>query len=191
MPIYLYIKQHELTGLKYFGRTTKNPYKYNGSGKYWKRHVKKHGKFINTIQVWKFEDQQKCTEFALNFSKENDIVESKHWANEIIEDGLYSNGYGMLGRKQSEKQKKIAKLIFSAPRPVEWIENHKKSMIEYRSREEYKNPMLGKSHSEQSRKKISENHHDVCGKNNPMYGKKHSEETRRKISEAAKRRKST
>lgn len=32
---------------------------------------------------------------------------------------------------------------------------------------------------------------DVCGKNNPMYGKKHSEETRRKISEAAKRRKST
>jgi hypothetical protein len=29
---------------------------------------------------------------------------------------------------------------------------------------------------------ISKNHHDVSGKNNPMYGKKHKEETRKKIS---------
>jgi hypothetical protein len=44
-PTYLYIKQHSITGLKYFGKTTKsNPYKYNGSGKYWIRHINKNGK---------------------------------------------------------------------------------------------------------------------------------------------------
>jgi hypothetical protein len=32
-------------------------------------------------------------------------------------------------------------------------------------------------HSEQTKSKISENHHDVNGENNPMYGKKHSPET--------------
>ena len=33
MTIYLYVKQHSITGLKYFGRTTQaNPYKYKGYG---------------------------------------------------------------------------------------------------------------------------------------------------------------
>ena len=45
-------------------------------------------------------------------------------------------------------------------------------------------PMYGKNHSEETLKKISENHADVSGENNPMYGKNHSEETRKKISEA-------
>ena len=43
-------------------------------------------------------------------------------------------------------------------------------------------PMFGKKHSEESKKKISDNHHDVSGKNNPMFGKKHSEESKKKIS---------
>ena len=68
------------------------------------------------------------------------------------------------------------------------------------------NPMYGKKHSEETRKKISEHHADVSGENhpmygkhhseetlikmrgenNPMYGKKHSEETRKKMSDAFK-----
>ena len=37
-PTYLYVKQHNKTGLKYFGKTTKkDPLKYKGSGLYWKR----------------------------------------------------------------------------------------------------------------------------------------------------------
>lgn len=31
-PTYLYIKVHSITGMKYFGKTTKNPIKYDGSG---------------------------------------------------------------------------------------------------------------------------------------------------------------
>lgn len=40
--IHLYIKTHNTTGLKYFGKTTKDPYKYLGSGKHWRAHLKIH-----------------------------------------------------------------------------------------------------------------------------------------------------
>lgn len=43
-----------------------------------------------------------------------------------------------------------------------------------------------KGHSPEIREKISQNHHDVKGKNNPMFGKKHSEETKKKISKNRK-----
>lgn len=90
MIIYLYVKQHSITGLKYFGKTERsNPFKYPGSGSYWKRHIKKHGKeYVKTIELWSFDDQDLCTEFALKFSEENDIVESDVWANLRYEDGL-------------------------------------------------------------------------------------------------------
>ena len=44
-------------------------------------------------------------------------------------------------------------------------------------------PMYGRTHTEESRKKISKNHHDVSGKNNPMFGKKHTKESRKAMSE--------
>lgn len=37
-PTYLYIKEHDITGLKYLGKTIADPYSYLGSGKYWKDH---------------------------------------------------------------------------------------------------------------------------------------------------------
>jgi hypothetical protein len=42
MTIYLYVKTHNNTGMKYLGKTTKpDPHKYPGSGKRWTRHLKK------------------------------------------------------------------------------------------------------------------------------------------------------
>lgn len=41
-----------------------------------------------------------------------------------------------------------------------------------------------KSVSDLTKQKISKNHADVSGENNPMWGKKHSKETRKKISKA-------
>jgi hypothetical protein len=59
MIIYLYVKQHSITDLKYFGRTVRNPFKYPGSGTYWSNHFKKHGKeHIKTLEVWGFDDQE-------------------------------------------------------------------------------------------------------------------------------------
>lgn len=50
-----------------------------------------------------------------------------------------------------------------------------------------KHPMYGKHHSEESRRKISENHADFSGEKHPMYGKHHSDETKRKLSEIRQR----
>ena len=91
MPIYtitwLYIKQHNQTGLKYFGKTMNDPYLYKGSGKYWLRHLKKHGNDVSTTWAVPFEDKQELVDFALRFSEENNITESKEWANLRPENG--------------------------------------------------------------------------------------------------------
>ena len=87
-PTFLYIKRHIVTGLLYFGKTVKNPNKYKGSGIYWKRHLQKHGSHVETLWYCLFLDAQTCSEFALLFSKNNNIVESSEWANLIDENGL-------------------------------------------------------------------------------------------------------
>lgn len=111
MIIYLYVKQHNKTKLKYFGKTIKDPYKYNGSGVYWLRHLNKHGTDISTLEVWSFDNQDECTKFAIDFSYKNKIVESSDWANFIIEDGI-DNPPSVKGTKQSkEHRQKISKAL--------------------------------------------------------------------------------
>jgi hypothetical protein len=103
-PTYLYIKQHNKTGLKYFGKTTKeDPVKYTGSGIYWQSHLKKHGKDISTLWYQRFYDQKSLTEYALVFSEENNISESEEWANLKYEDGLEG---GFTGTPRSEETKR-------------------------------------------------------------------------------------
>lgn len=87
-PTWLYIKQHNTTGLKYFGKTVKNPYKYRGSGTYWKSHLKKYGYDISTIWCKLYTNIDEIVKYAVQFSEENKIVESNDWANLIIENGI-------------------------------------------------------------------------------------------------------
>lgn len=105
MIIYLYHKRHRKTGLNYFGKTVFDPYNYSGSGKYWKRHLSKHGNDIETASVWEFTDQEECTKFALEFSMDNNIVESKDWANLKMEDGRDGGDPGPIGRKKIAESK--------------------------------------------------------------------------------------
>jgi len=87
--ITLYLKQHSVTKLRYFGFTRRDPYKYLGSGKYWKNHLRIHGK-EHVITVWtkKFNSRDDAYEFATFFSEVEDIVNSvdkyskKRYANE-------------------------------------------------------------------------------------------------------------
>jgi hypothetical protein len=105
IPTYLYIKKHSVTGLKYFGKTTKsNPYKYLGSGKHWKRHIKKHGKqFVKTIWLSEPYIDTSITEVALLISEHWDIVNSNEWANLIPENGI--NGGSLKGGTLSAEHK--------------------------------------------------------------------------------------
>ena len=98
MKIYLYIKTHNLTGLKYFGKTTQlNVEKYRGSGTVWMNHIRKHGYDVSTEIIACFEDIEKCKEFAYDFSIKNDIVNSSEWANLEIE---RIEGYGNFKNKE-------------------------------------------------------------------------------------------
>lgn len=98
-PTFLYIKQHKITGLKYFGKTTKTEYEllhhYYGSGVYWKRHIAIHGKeHVETIWYKLFTDYATLTEFAIKFSQENNIVLSHSFANLVEENGLDGSTVG-------------------------------------------------------------------------------------------------
>jgi len=88
-PTWLMIKKHNQTGLKYFCKTTRpNPHVYKGSGVRWALHLKKHGRDVSTIWCKLFTDMNELMYCAITFSIEHKIVESKEWANLVIEDGI-------------------------------------------------------------------------------------------------------
>jgi hypothetical protein len=89
MKYYLYVKTSPL-GLKYLGKTTKNPFKYNGSGELWKRHLKKHNLKSIDIQteiILETDNEKTLIEKGIEFSLKYNVVESKVWANLRIENG--------------------------------------------------------------------------------------------------------
>lgn len=91
-PTYLYVKTHNVTGLKYFGKTISNdPHKYKGSGIRWLNHIRKHGYDVSTEIVGLFTDFHWCLLYALEFSELHNIVASNDWANlktESVDGGL-------------------------------------------------------------------------------------------------------
>ena len=134
-PTWLYIKQHNITGLKYFGKTRSDPLKYKGSGTYWNRHLKIHGNNVTTIWSKLFTDECEMINYAKNFSIENKIVESIDWANLIPES--CEDGGGVKGRVGvPHTEISLAKIkAYRATQPA---------------------PMLGKHHTEQAKEKIKE-----------------------------------
>ena len=86
--IYLYVKTHNVTGLKYLGKTVSaDPHSYPGSGTRWKRHIKKHGNDVTTEILLASSDKEELKETGLFFSKLWNIVNDKNWANIIPESG--------------------------------------------------------------------------------------------------------
>ena len=92
----LYIATHNITGKKYFGKTTRFftqeslQENYTGSGKYWNKHKKKHGDDV-TMEIYCIcslneSDEDYVVPIALKFSEENNIVKDKEkWANLMSE----------------------------------------------------------------------------------------------------------
>lgn len=116
-PTYLYVKIHNSTGLKYFGKTIKNPNAYLGSGKHWLRHLKVHGTDISTNVIGYYTDREECINAAKKFSIENNIVESTEWANLCPENGT-DGGYRINNH---------CKELNKHPRTQSWNKNISKS----------------------------------------------------------------
>lgn len=180
---YLYIKRHKVTGLLYFGKTAGTEQylleEYNGSGKYWNRHINKHSTKVETIWYCLFTNKNDLVEFAMHCSKQWDIVNAvdstgkKLWANEKNENGLDGNPSGF---KHSESAKQ--KMSAAKKGKVASTET-KKKMSDAKKGRPARNK--GVPHTVESRQKISI---AVTGENNPMFGKTHSIEAKQKISVA-------
>lgn len=78
---YLYVKTHNVTGLKYIGYTSQDPFKYKGSGLRWVPHVKKHGNDVMTEILLATENKEDIKKTGEYFSTLWNVVESKEWAN--------------------------------------------------------------------------------------------------------------
>lgn len=90
---YLYRKTHNKTGLMYLGYTKTDPFKYKGSGLYWKRHIKLYGNDVTTEILYESDDIDDISEIGKHYSKIWDVVNSTQYANLCEEDGnkLYGN----------------------------------------------------------------------------------------------------
>ena len=185
MCIYLYIKTHNKTNLKYLGQTTaKDPHQYTGSGVYWKSHLAKHGKDFRTEILRVCESKEEVKEWGAFYSELWNIVESPEWANLKVEQG---DG----GRQSEEVRKRIGekgrgRIPWNKGKKI-WSESDRRRISEeQRARPPQSKETVekraaknrGKVRSEESKRRTSET----------LKGGKFSEETRRKMSEAAKRR---
>ena len=107
MNIYLYVKTHSKTGLKYLGKTTKDPYTYLGSGVYWKAHLKEHGEEHTTEILRECKSNKELNEWGRYYSKLLNVVENKEWANRIPETG--GGGNHTPERKELFRQQQLGK----------------------------------------------------------------------------------
>lgn len=106
---YLYVKTHNITGLKYLGFTKKeDPHKYTGSGKYWLAHLKKHGRNYTTEILKECSSKKEIKELGTYYSNLWNIVLAcdkygkKTWANEKLEtaDGIDSETASKLNKQR-------------------------------------------------------------------------------------------
>lgn len=159
VPSKLYIK--ELAGVKYFGKTSLDDvYSYTGSGTVWRKRIKKYGK-ENIKTLW-VSDTFYCPyaiqEAALKFSIENNIVESKEWANLKPETGLDG---GFFGKQSEEAKAKISKANTGVVRDDEYrakVSKVHKGKIETAETKLKKSlAHMGNKHSAETLKKLSDN----------------------------------
>lgn len=84
---YLYKKTHTITGLKYLGKTKRDPFVYKGSGKRWTQHLKIHGDYVETEILAECQTNQEIKKLGEYYSRLWNIVEDRDWANLKEESG--------------------------------------------------------------------------------------------------------
>lgn len=140
-PTFLYLKQHSITGKRYFGKTSRSEHdllnNYHGSGVYWNNHINKHGKeHVMTVWYELFTEQSDIVDFATFFSESEDIVNSLRYANSTPEDGLngwaIGNTLGLLhkdklkGPQTVEHREKLSKANKDKPQGPQTAEHSRK-----------------------------------------------------------------
>ena len=128
--MYLYVKTHNKTGLKYLGKTVnEDPHKYPGSGKVWRRHLDKYGYVYTTEILLETDSEQELKEKGIYYSNLWNVVDSKDWANLMIEQGDGGDTSASLAYQQYIKDR------------------------DYNGK---KNPFYGKTHKDETKKLLSD-----------------------------------
>jgi len=103
MCIYIYVKTHKITGLKYLGKTIRDPFKYKGSGVRWSSHLKKYGNFVDTEILKECASNEEVKVWGIYYSNLWNIVNDPSWANLKVEEG--DGGGGCPGYKHTDESK--------------------------------------------------------------------------------------
>lgn len=182
--MYLYVKEHNTTGLKYLGKCKTDPFKYRGSGVYWRRHLKKHGENVSTEVLLETDSLEELSKTALYYSNLFDVANSHAWANLKPENGL-DGGTHKEWVTSATKQKMSLNRKGKVGRAAGWKhepETLKKMSEAAKNRCEVQGPpkgcfkpgqqssFKGKKHSDESRALISQKHKGRVG---TFKGKKH------------------
>ena len=193
----IYLKETPL-GLKYLGKTQQNPFNYDSSGIYWKRHLKKHNfkkSDIKTTILYETTNQDDLKKMGLHYSNLFNVINNHEYANLINEEGqggrtLYNENHP--SKKFSENLKKY------------WTEEKRKMQSEKmlsdnpskkdNVKEKLSNIKKGtKFTDEQNKKKGKSGDLNVSKRNDvrekiskSLTGRKLSEETKLKISQTLK-----
>lgn len=97
MIIYLYLKQHNKTGLKYLGKTKQNPHEYTGSGIDWIEHLSIYGNDVSTEIIKECYTNNELNLWGRFYSTIFNVVESSEFLNRIPETG--GGGGGVLSEE--------------------------------------------------------------------------------------------
>lgn len=119
MSFKLYVKTHNITGLKYLGFTAKqDAHKYTGSGFHWRKHLRVHGKHYDTEILLETDDLQLIREKGSFYSQLWDIVKSPKWANEKPETGPGVIPSPAMVQKQLETKRRNGTLNANTPESI-------------------------------------------------------------------------
>lgn len=200
---YIYVKQSP-KGLLYLGKTIQDPYKYEGSGLRWKRHLNLYGIKNTDLQTWILHEtynHDELKELGIYYSNLFNVVKSDSWANmkEEMGDGGFGSkeAHPWFGRKKTlEHRQKLS--IVSKGNKSNLGKNHSEE-TKQKQREAQKGKKKAVAKCPHCDKEGNENvmyrwHFDKCptytgtkhtqpesfkekmrGENHPFYGKKRPE----------------
>jgi hypothetical protein len=200
--IVLYLKESPF-GLKYLGKTTKDPYKYNGSGLVWKRHIKKYklkSTDITTAILFQTTDKIEFSKIALEYSILYNIVNSDEFANLTEETGQGGKTFTKESHPSHPSYRfgdTLSKCWGNTEYRTKMTSIHSGKVFSDEHRKKLSEAHIGKTLSDEHKKKIGRGgdlnvskRDDVRKKiSEKLKGHKISEETRRKISETLKAKK--
>lgn len=207
---FVYETTNLINGTKYIGKhkRSQNPIDpddsdYLGSGKFLDLAVIKYGKenFSRRIicECDSEEELQEREKYYINYYK---AVDSPDYYNICLDANPPKNNYtfgdAIRGRKQIHlgeetkfiKLEELDKYLDTGWElgPSSRQKKNQSKRAKDRLVDPKNHPMYGRHHTEETRKKLKENHPDFSGKNHPMYGRhfNHSDEAKAKIAEASR-----